>query len=77
MSFTEEAGTYRELGGKAYARTSPSAGSLLLLAYAGKGPVKQEIRPSVSIPDDKGVLHTFEVALPKFVPDFRRDGSTR
>jgi hypothetical protein len=69
MSFTEEAATYRQLGGKAYTRTSP-AGSLLVLVYAGKGPIKQEIRPEVSIPDEKGVLHTFQVALPKFAPRF-------
>jgi uncharacterized protein len=70
MSFTEEAVAYRQLGGKPYARTSSPAGSLLVLAYAGKGPIKQEIRPQVSIPDDKGVVHTFQVALPKFVPRF-------
>jgi hypothetical protein len=71
MAFTEEAATYRELGGKPYARTSSPSGSLLVLAYAGKGPVKQEIRPNVSIPDDKGVIHTFQVALPKFAPRFQ------
>ena len=68
MGFTEEADAYRTLGGTPYSRPAKSGGSIVVVAYAGRGPVKQEERPRVSIPDDKGVVHTFQVALPKFVP---------
>lgn len=68
MGFTEEAASYRALGGAPYARPGKPLGSILVVAYAGKGPVKEEVRPRVSIPDDKGVVHTFQVALPRFVP---------
>jgi hypothetical protein len=68
MDFREEAASYTALGGAPYARTGKKSGSILLVAYAGKGPIKQEERPTVSIADDKGVLHTFQIALPKFVP---------
>ena len=67
MSFTEEARAYREAGGKAFTAEDRSQGRILVLVYAGKGPVKEEIRPSVSIPDDEGTIHTFQLALPQFV----------
>jgi hypothetical protein len=71
LSFTEEADTYRALGGKPFDAKSKSNGSVLVIVYAGKGPIKEEIRPTVSIPDSAGTLHTFQIALPKFVPRFK------
>ena len=68
MSFDDDAEAYRAMGGKAYAPGEETPGTVIVLAYSGKGPVKQEVRPQVSIPDEKGVIHTFQVALPKFVP---------
>jgi len=68
MGFTEEAEQYRNLGGKAARESDRNLGSILVVAYAGQGPVKQEIRPTVTIPDSSGTLHTFQIALPKFVP---------
>lgn len=68
MSFDDDAAAYRDLGGKPYSQGEDSSGTVIVLAYCGRGPVKQEVRPSVSIPDDKGVIHTFQLALPKFVP---------
>ena len=70
MDFDDEAASYRALGGKPYDRKDVHGGSIVVLAYVGMGPIKQEVRPSVSIPDEKGVVHTFQVALPKFVPRF-------
>jgi hypothetical protein len=65
MGFNDEADYYKTLGGKPYI---PSAeGSILIIVYSGKGPVKTEIRPTVSIPDSAGIIHTFQVALPKFL----------
>ncbi len=68
MSFDDEAASYVLQGGKEFSPGGAARGSVVVLAYSGRGPVKQEFRPSVSIPDDKGVVHTFQVALPKFVP---------
>lgn len=71
LTFTEQAERYRELGGAPFDRTRAGQGSLVVIAYAGRGPVKIEERPSVSIADEHGTLHTFQIALPKFVPRFR------
>jgi hypothetical protein len=68
MAFDDDAEHFRSLGGKPFGREHGDDGSVIVLAYAGKGPIKQEYRPTVSIPDEKGVIHTFQVALPKFVP---------
>jgi hypothetical protein len=73
MSFTEEAELYASLGGKPYDQEKRIIGSILVIAYAGKGPIKEEIRPTITIPDTAGILHTFQVALPKFVPRFHGD----
>ncbi|MCZ6776383.1 MAG: hypothetical protein O7D34_08010 [Ignavibacteria bacterium] len=70
MSFTEEAELYASLGGKPYDQENRTMGSILVIAYAGKGPIKEEIRPTVTIPDTAGILHTFQVALPRFVPRY-------
>jgi uncharacterized protein len=68
LGFADEAGQYRALGGKPFDPRSAGQGSILVVVYAGKGPVKEEYRPSVSIADDNGVIHTFQIALPRFVP---------
>jgi uncharacterized protein len=70
MSFTDEAEQYRSLGGRPFDRADRSLGSIVVLTYVGKGPIKQEIRPTVSVADEKGILHTFQIALPKFVPRY-------
>jgi hypothetical protein len=67
MSFDDEAASYRAMGGRAYTSGGVPSGSVIVLVYSGRGPVKQEVRPKVSIPDEKAVIHTFQVALPKFV----------
>jgi hypothetical protein len=77
LSFTEEAERYLALGGKPFDTKSSRRGSILIVAYVGKGPIKQEIRPTVSIPDSAGTLHTFQIALPKFVPRFNGTRSYR
>jgi hypothetical protein len=73
MSFDEEAAEFQALGGSPFERSGRPFGSLIVIAYAGRGPIKHEIRPSVSIADDKGVVHTFQVALPKFGSRFNSD----
>jgi len=66
MSFTEEVERYLAAGGKPYDPRGAPAGSVIVIAYAGKGPIKREIRPTVSIPDEEGTIHTFQIALPEF-----------
>jgi hypothetical protein len=68
LSFSEEVEKYRALGGREYDRSADGTGSVVVVVYAGNGPIKEEIRPSVSVPDSSGILHTFQVALPKFGP---------
>jgi hypothetical protein len=73
MGFKDEADYYKTLDGKPY--TQNSDGSVLIIVYSGKGPVKTEIRPTVSIPDSAGIIHTFQVALPKFVSRHKQSRS--
>jgi uncharacterized protein len=73
LSFTEQAIRYRELGGTPFDHSAARGGSLVAIAYAGRGPIKTEVRPSVSIADEHGTIHTFQIALPKFAP--RLNGS--
>ena len=70
LGFTEDALHYQELGGKAVDRSDISTGSLVVVAYAGLSPLKSEVRTSVSIPDNDGTIHTFQIALPKFTPRY-------
>lgn len=70
LSFIPEAERYQSLGGAPYMRSDAAMGSVVVIAYAGRGPIKVEQRPSVSIADESGTLHTFQVALPKFMPRF-------
>jgi hypothetical protein len=68
MSFTEEMERYTSLGGTPYDRGRRWAeGSLLVAVYSGISPIKQEVRVAVSVADTAGILHTFQIALPKFV----------
>jgi uncharacterized protein len=71
LSFTEEYEKYRQLGGSDTVGTSGWRGSVIVVAYAGRAPIKTEIRSSVSIPDSAGIVHTFQIALPRFTPRMR------
>jgi hypothetical protein len=66
MSFEDEERRFRELGGAPFHRSPDGEGSIFVVAYAGKGPIKVEQRPTVTIPDSAGTLHTFQIALPSF-----------
>ncbi|MBM2841657.1 MAG: hypothetical protein HW412_2185 [Bacteroidetes bacterium] len=67
LSFDDEAEKFKDLGGR-LPSNDKRMGSVLVVTYTGKGPIKIEQRPTVSIPDSSGTLHTFQIALPKFVP---------
>jgi len=69
MAFTEETQQYVALGGNAYDKTRRRGeGSLLVVVYSGLSPIKTENRITVSVPDTAGIVHTFQIALPKFTP---------
>ncbi len=71
MAFTEEKEQYEKLGGKKYDRKrAKQEGSILVVTYVGQAPKKEQIKPTVSIPDSAGTIHTFQIALPKFVPRY-------
>ena len=67
LSFSEEVDRYKSLGGELYPPPDEKWGSIIILVYTGMGPIKREERITVSIPDSSGIIHTFQVALPKFV----------
>jgi hypothetical protein len=71
LAFNDEVEKYVGLGGTPYKRSRKPLGTILVVAYAGKGPIKEQVRPTVSIPDNEGTIHTFQIALPKFVPRFK------
>jgi hypothetical protein len=73
LAFDDEAMKYSDLGGQLPFEDDQPYGSVLLVAYAGKGPIKIEDRPTVTVPDTSGTLHTFQVALPKFERRFRNN----
>jgi uncharacterized protein len=68
LGFTEECDKYASLGGTDTAAQTGNRGSIVVVAYAGKSPIKTEVRTNVSIGDNAGVIHTFQIALPKFTP---------
>lgn len=70
LSFDDDVETYRNLGGSDPDGAGERMGGIVVVAYAGKGPMKIEERPTVTIPDTSGILHTFQIALPKFVPRY-------
>lgn len=66
LGFDDELQRYEELFGMKYAKPPRDQGTLLVLVYSGKGPVKEEVKMKVSIMDKDGVVHTFVAAVPKF-----------
>jgi hypothetical protein len=71
LSFDDEAEKYKDIGGRLPDVDGKHGGSVLVVTYSGKGPIKIEQRPTVTIPDSSGTLHTFQIALPKFEPRYR------
>ncbi|HZY10317.1 MAG TPA: hypothetical protein VFF29_04110 [Bacteroidota bacterium] len=75
MEFTDEVEQYRGMGGRWEAHEGLTEGNILVIVYTGKGPAKQEIKKTVTIPDTSGVLHTFQIALPEFQPRYQKPRS--
>lgn len=73
LSFDEEVEYYHSLGGRFSTPVGAERGRVLVIVYAGQGPIKTETRPTVSIPDSSGTLHTFQIALPSFVSRYTKN----
>ena len=71
LGFDDERRRFEKLFGMKYARPKRNEGALLVIIHSGRGPVKEQNKIRVSIPGEDGVVHTFTVALPKFVPRAR------
>lgn len=66
LGFRDEVEKYSGLGGGIPDDNNNQQGSILVVTYSGKGPIKIQNRKTVTIPDSAGTLHTFQIALPKF-----------
>ena len=71
LGFDDERRRFETLFGIKYARPKQKEGALLVIIHSGRGPVKEQNKINVSIADNDGVVHTFTVALPRFVPRAR------
>jgi len=77
LGFDNDRKRFEQMSGTTYTPAAENEGSLFLVIYSGKGPVKEEYSLRVSIPDTAGIIHTFKIALPKFVKRQRRPRSYR
>ncbi len=66
LGFTDRLERYEKEFGMSYSDSSKSMGNLLLVVYSGKGPIKEQVKIRVSIPDTSGEVHSFFIAVPKF-----------
>jgi uncharacterized protein len=66
LGFVDELSEYENTFGMKYTPPPKDEGTLLVLIYSGKGPVKEEVKLKVSIMDKDGTVHTFVAAVPKF-----------
>ena len=46
-----------------------------MVIHSGRGPIKEENKIRVTIPDNDAVLHTFTIALPKFISRERKQAA--
>jgi hypothetical protein len=66
LRFDDDRRRFEKEFGIKYAKPKKQEGSVLLIIHSGRGPIKEENKIRVTIPDKDAVLHTFNVALPKF-----------
>jgi hypothetical protein len=75
LGFDDERRRFEQLFGMRYTKPKAKEGALVVIIHSGRGPIKEPNNLRVSIPDGDGVVHTFVVAVPRFVP--RRRGQAR
>ena len=67
LRFDEDRKRFEKEFGITYTRPKKKGGSVLMIIHSGRGPIKEENKIKVTLPDKDAVLHTFNVAFPKFV----------
>lgn len=66
LGFQDELSRYESIFNLKYSPDKEEKGTLLVVIYSGRGPVKEEVKLKVSIMDNDGTVHTFVAAVPKF-----------
>jgi len=67
LRFDDDRKRFEKEFGLTYTRPKNKEGSVVVIIHSGRGPIKEENKIKVTIPDNDAVLHTFTMALPKFV----------
>ncbi len=67
LRFDDDRKRFEKEFGLRYTRPKKKEGSVVMIIHSGRGPIKEENKIKVTIPDNDAVLHTFTVALPKFI----------
>ena len=67
LGFEDERKRFEREFSLRYSRPKKPEGSVFVVIHSGRGPIKEENKLRVSVPDKDGVLHTFVAAVPKFV----------
>jgi hypothetical protein len=66
LGFDDDRKRFEKEFGIKYTKPKKKEGSVLMIIHSGRGPIKEENKIKVTIPDKQLVLHTFNVAFPKF-----------
>jgi len=67
LGFDDERRQFERQFSIKYAKPKKEDGTLLMIIHSGRGPIKEQNKIRVSIPDKDAVLHSFTVAVPKFI----------
>jgi hypothetical protein len=67
LRFDDDRKRFEKEFGIRYTKPRKKEGSVVMIIHSGRGPIKEENKIKVTIPDNDAVLHTFTVAVPKFV----------
>jgi hypothetical protein len=67
LGFDDERRRFEREFNLRYTKPRKPEGALFVVIHSGRGPVKEQNKLKVTIPDKDAVLHTFVAAVPKFV----------
>jgi uncharacterized protein len=68
LGFDDERRRFERDFGLRYSKPKKTESAFFLVIHSGRGPIKEESKLKVTIPDADAVLHTFVAAVPKFTP---------
>jgi len=67
LGFDDERRRFERQFNLRYTKPKKPEGAVFLVIHSGRGPIKEQNKLKVTIPDADAVLHTFVAAVPKFV----------